>query len=198
MAHISDVRLAEFHVDVLTRKVPQVSRKVPVIEITFRYAGQPLGEAQLPKADDDEHSNPPASIDDGFESLEPKDDGFDCPEENCFDSPEPEDDKIAEEAPTAFTSKDPAEFPLAKAFSETPESGFEVRLRFKKPLANRGFSSWYWAAACGLLAGLDSYKLLGNKDLKKERQAWGLAKWIQEYGTYQARVHSLGKGANRC
>lgn len=83
-----------------------------------------------------------------------------------------------------FDSPDPNEFPLAKAFSEKPDSGFEVRLRFKKPKGTKkGLQWWYWPAACGLLAGLESYRPTARKEIIERQREWTFDEWIDREGT---------------
>ena len=83
-----------------------------------------------------------------------------------------------------FESEDPNEFPLAKAFSAKPDSGFEVRLRYRKPRVNKkGPSWWYWPAACALLAGYDFYEVTTRKPQVEEQMKWSLDEWIQRTGT---------------
>ena len=147
-----------------------------MIEITFRHVGQPpRGRADLPKTNNGSNPPPPAA---------PEEDSFGLPV--LVDDPEdgaaPKDDKM-ETASDMFESAVPADFPLAKAFSQLPHTGFEVRLRFRKPSPNWGTSWWYWAVACGLLAGLSEYKVPTKTAVTRARQKWDLGRWILEIGT---------------
>ena len=83
----------------------------------------------------------------------------------------------------SFESKDPTDFPLAKAFSDMPESGFEVRLRFRKPRLTVVKNQWYWPAACALLAGYDFYEVTTKRPQMEVQLKWPLDQWIQSKGT---------------
>ena len=83
-----------------------------------------------------------------------------------------------------FQSTDPNEFPLAKAFSDKPDTGFEVRLRFMKPKGTKkGLQWWYWPAACGLLAGLNDYRPTARKEITERQREWTFDEWIEREGT---------------
>lgn len=95
-----------------------------------------------------------------------------------------EEEAVASEPDSVFESTDPPEFPLAKAFSDKPDSGFEVRLRFRKTLKKRGPSGWFWPVACGLLAGLDSYQLTIKKRETETQMDWDFDQWRERQGRY--------------
>ena len=231
MPQITDIRLAESDFNVPGKDNPQELRKVPVIEIRFKYTGRTFDRAVVPPTEDqdkdkmeidDDASEPPKA--DGNASKSPKaddnvsepsvadddEDKWDLPLPALPGSAPPQADNNASEPPKAdnddlpmsdvkiakFTTEDPAKFPLASAFSDMPESGLEIRLRFRKPRVSRKVTTWYWAAACGLLVGLPSYLPQGTKVDIERRRAWGLDKWVALYGTYHANVHSVGKGAD--
>ena len=200
MRHISDIRLAEFTVNVKGKKNSQELRKAPLIEIGFKYTAQPMARAIVPGTKDkegekmetdndateppeaDKDASAPANADDDeFGLPEPGNHGSAPPKADKDDLPMPEAD--TDEGIFAFDSEDPAQFPLASAFSDMPESGFEIRLIFRKPLVSRKPTTWYWAAACGLLVGLGDYKPQGTVESIKARRAWDFTLWVVSYGT---------------
>ena len=214
MRYISDVRLAEFVVNVAGKKNPQESRRVPFIEIRFKYTGPVIPRPVVPASKremdtDDDASAPPVYNDDdifdlpapAFPGAPPvyNDDGVsDLPAPETHGSAPPSADlpmPDTDEGPSPFESDDPAEFPLASAFSNMPESGWEIRLRFSKPPATRRPTTWYWAAACGLLVGLTDYKPQGTPASVQARREWNLGTWIVSYGTYNTIIHSMGQGS---
>ena len=232
MPQITDIRLAESNFNVPGKENPQELRKVPVIEIRFKYTGRTFDRAVVPPTEDqdkdkmeidDDASKPPKADDNASEPsvADDDEDKWELPlpalpgsappqaddQEDEWELPLPalpgsaplkadnddlpmSDVKNVEET-AKFTTEDPAKFPLASAFSDMPESGLEIRLRFRKPRVSRKVTTWYWAAACGLLVGLPSYLPQGTKEDIQRRRAWGLDKWVELYGTYHASVRSV-------
>ncbi|MDI1484941.1 MAG: hypothetical protein OHK93_000075 [Ramalina farinacea] len=256
MQRISDIRLAESNYYVPAKVNPQELRKVPIIEIRFKYTGRTFDRAVIPPTKDqdkdkmetdDDASEPPKADDNASKPLVADDDdefglplpalpgsappgsapppadddnefGLPLPalpgsapppadDDNEFglplpilpgSTPSPADDDnefglplpaLPGSAPPKahnddheFTTEDSAKFPLASAFSDMPEEGLEIRLRFRKPLVSRKVTTWYWAAACGLLVGLPNYLPQGTKEAVQDRRAWSLDQWVERYG----------------
>ena len=164
LAQVSNIRLAEYQIEIKAADTGEVL-KVPCVEIRSRYKGQRGGDARVPDTDDGSNPPPPAAP---------------AADDKMEDAP-----AASTNEPAEFECDDPSQFPLAKAFSKLPDRGFEVRIRFCKPRPSKGCAWWYWPVACGLLAGLDAYKVWTSAAVTSARQAWDLAKWTRNVGTYQ-------------